>query len=545
MTSAAKPLPPPETSVISDIREFGQVFRTRRNTIGLITIITALLTAFWTVRQPKIYSATCSVEYNPDPPRPMGNGMEDPGAPISGYLVNQEWYETQNHILSSTAVLERVVRDLQLHRNREFMGVQPGQSMNATPLDATKVLRSRLVVKGIMDTRLVEVTVEDVDPERAAVLANAIADTYLNKSMEDRLGSTQRALEWLSTQLTSTNRQLQTAENELQRYKLTHDVLSVSLEDRQNIIATEIQRFNELLIDARKRRIELQARATQLKSANRPDPFDVHTPEIEGNGEVRQIASEHRKLMVEREGLLGTYGSAHPMMKAVEGKLQVLNARFRKVIDGLIASADAELGAAKDVENALGSALNQANTNGHQLNQQEIEYRRLDRERKNTEGLLELLLKRSAEADLARALKLRYAQVADAATRPDYAIRPRVQLNILMGVLFGFCLGVGVAFTMHRLDSSVRSVDEAEALGLPVLGIIPSINSDTQGTRPSRRRKKRDDALSRNRDLVVHLAPRSPIAECCRTVRTNLSFAMAGAQAKAIVAHAKAKRRLR
>ncbi len=533
----SEPISVSPQAVISDVKELAQIFRLRRVSVIVVAVSVALLTALWTLRQPKIYQATCMIEYDPDPPRPLGSKVEDPGAPVASYLVNQEWYETQSEILNSTVVAERVVQELQLHRNREFMDVPPGSPLSASISDAAKVLRSRLVVKPVPDTRLVHVSVEDPDPDRAVLIANTLAETYLSKSLEDRLGSTQRALEWLSGQLGTTTLRLQSAENELQSYKREHDVLSVSFEDRQNIIANEIERYSQMLIEARRQNISLTAKVDNLVAANRPNPFEVHVPEVDLHPDAQRVRADYRSLLIEQQQLGATYGASHPSMQVVERKLANTHATMREVVDGIISSAQAGLNEARVVESTLKQMLQKANVAGHELNREEIEYRRLDRERKNTEKLLEMLLQRSTEADLARALKMSYARIADPAVRPDAPIRPKVALNMLMGIGFGLFLGFGYAFIAHRLDSSVRSVDEAEAMGLPVLGIIPSIGSDLLGfggQRRSRRSRNASEAV-RKRDLMVYTDPRSSMAECCRTIRTNLAFTMAGNDKRTLV----------
>ena len=167
------------------------------------------LVALWTFRLPKVYQATVTLEYDPNPTSPLGSSVEDIGGQVSHFLMSREFFETQNLIIQSRAVAKRVVERLGLAGNPTFFGEE--DSADWTPVAtevAAQVLQSKLSLDPIKETRLVVLKVRDTDPERAATLANTIADAYIEKMMEDRLGSTAAAAEWLAQQLDSTRLQL-------------------------------------------------------------------------------------------------------------------------------------------------------------------------------------------------------------------------------------------------------------------------------------------------------------------------------------------------
>ena len=54
------------------------------------------------------------------------------------------------------------------------------------------------------------------------------------------------------------------------------------------------------------------------------------------------------------------------------------------------------------------------------------------------------------------------------------AARPRVGLNLALGALVGLVVGLGLAFFIEYLDTSVKTMEDVESLlGVPVLAIIP------------------------------------------------------------------------
>jgi capsular exopolysaccharide synthesis family protein len=88
-------------------------------------------------------------------------------------------------------------------------------------------------------------------------------------------------------------------------------------------------------------------------------------------------------------------------------------------------------------------------------------------------------------------------------------VRPDLRVNLLVALALGLVLGVGLALAIEALDSSVRTQEHLEQLGATFLGIIPRVQPAA------------GEAAD---DLVVHRAPSSAVAECCRAIRTNLLF---------------------
>jgi capsular exopolysaccharide synthesis family protein len=89
------------------------------------------------------------------------------------------------------------------------------------------------------------------------------------------------------------------------------------------------------------------------------------------------------------------------------------------------------------------------------------------------------------------------------------AVRPNVPRWILASILVGLVMGLGLALLLEFLDSSITTQDQIEErLGLPFLGFVPSIPEEK----------------NLGRDLYIHRDPKSLIAECTRSIRTNLLF---------------------
>ncbi|HJR80500.1 MAG TPA: polysaccharide biosynthesis tyrosine autokinase [Anaerolineales bacterium] len=98
-------------------------------------------------------------------------------------------------------------------------------------------------------------------------------------------------------------------------------------------------------------------------------------------------------------------------------------------------------------------------------------------------------------------------------------IRPRIQLNTLLGAGVGMILALGLVFLLELLDDTFRSLkDFSQSEEVNVLGSIRRI-----------RGKKLSDKL------IAHLQPHSPITESYRIVRSRIRFKRGEGTARSIM----------
>lgn len=495
---------PEQQSAPLDLRELLRAALRFKWFIVSVAVAGAAVAALWTMRQPKVYEAVGIVEFDPRPSRPLGDDVQDVVDPVSSYWTLKEFYATQLRVLQSRTLAQRVVLELGLHHDPDFVGEESGAERKA----AQQLLR-RMDVRMINDTRLVEVSVEANDPERAAMLANAVIDAYIEKTLEDRTRASVSALEWLGEQLTSLRRELDESEMALHHFKEEHDVLSVSMEDRQNLVAREIEAFNAALTEARQARIRLAARADRLRQSLEVDPLGVAVPEGTEGASTAQLQEALRAKLADRAALGSRYGANHPQMKALTEEVQALREQLASTLQGIARGALADLREARQIETNLRAAVRDAHDAGLQLNLQEIEYLRLHRDRENKAKLYQVVLERNTETDLMRMSHQQAVRVVDPAIPPETASRPNVPMNTAFGVLLGLALGLGVAFAGSLMDRRLKGPKDVEEFGIAILGILPRIDRDSgEGFE----------------DLVAYRQPMSQAAECCRTIRTNLTF---------------------
>jgi succinoglycan biosynthesis transport protein ExoP len=506
-----------------DLREVLHVVQEYKWLIVGVTLAVIALGVAWTIRTPKVYEATCTLEYDPNPSEPLGGEVKDVADPIGSFWTTREFFQTQNLVIASRGIAERVVQKLGLQEDPTYLA-QDGDATGPTgDLEAAAIaLQSRLTVEPVPETRIVRIHARDSKPERAKLIADAVAQAYVDKTIEDRLASTDRARDWLDHQLTVLRKELDEAELALHDFKKGQHVLSVSMEDRQNLVASDIQATHDRLTQVRNQRIELEARWRRLKASLGEGPDEIDPSVIADHPALSGLAVELREKKKEHDALAVKYGNEHPTMQTLAKEISVLERQITREKAAILASAERDIEQIRAVEAGLRAATDEAQSVGLNLNLREIEYRQLHRDRDNKAKLYEIVSQRLTETDLTRMLKTTYVRLLDRALLPVQPVSPNLIKNVGTSLLAGLLLGFAAAFVMSRLDRTIRSVESVEALGIPVLGVIPHLGQ-TAETRAEPSPKQGGAGQSPD-ELVVVQEPMSPAAETFRMIRTNLAF---------------------
>ncbi|RKI48290.1 polysaccharide biosynthesis tyrosine autokinase [Corallococcus sp. AB004] len=494
------------------------VWRRRWVMLGVALGVTAL-TAAWTLRQPRIYASSTSLIIDVTAPRILdGEVKEVMGEERSNYWFNKEYYATQSEIITSRAVASRVVDRLGLAKDASFLGLPANQdpAERAKALedaDPVGLLRSRIQVVPGKDSRVMNIGVEDVDPARAALLSNEVAAAYMAENLALKLRTTEEARTWLEGRLDELGRQSKAGEMAVYDLKKDADMLSTSLESRLSIVSERINSYNLKLTEVRTRIAAQQARVDAIHRLRRDAGNDETWAEaVPGakDGPIQDLKSRYGEQKAACAELTERYLPEHPKLLECNRKLDVVRADLLKSLSNVVRSAETQLAEAQGEEKNLNKLLDETKAEAFQVNKKAIEYGRLQRESDNNQRLYELVLKRLKDIELSGLLRTSNVRVLDPAQPAIVPVRPHTRRNLMVGWVMGLLLGLGVALFLEMLENSVTSqADVEDVLGLAFLGVVPRMEATK---------------APGDRDLYVHRAPRSAVAECCRAVRTNLLF---------------------
>ncbi len=504
-----------------DLRAYWRVVQRRRWVIASVFAAAVILTLLVTLRQTKIYAATTTLIIDLNAPRVLNKDqvqdVMDNG--VSNFLLSKEYYETQYKVIMSRAVAQRVIDKLQLARDARFLGLDDVKNPKkleekAAEMDPAAELQDRLKVLPVKDSRVVRIQVEDRDPKWSATLANAVAEAYITENLSVRSNMTQNASDWLEQQLADLETKLAKSADELFKFKQTHDIVATSWEDRQGIISQRLVAVNDALTKARVLKAELEARNDQIKQLG--DALDKGEPNAEAfailnqSRTIQELKVRYFDAKVECADMKVRYLDDHPKLAACQAKVGAAREGLLREVRNILNGARREYEEAVQTEKKLLALLNETKTDAFGLNQFEKEYLGLKRTYDNNQRLYELVLQRLKETGVTGMMQMSNVRILDRAEVPERPTRPRALRNLLLAALFGLAAGVALAFLLEMLDTTISSREQIEErLGVPLLGIIPTIE------------RGREETV---RDLFVHANPRSAVAECLRSIRTNLLF---------------------
>ena len=498
-----------------DLRSYWRTIRKRWPFVVLSMIIATVIAFVYTYRQSKVYEASCQIIIDPQAPQVLPGSKDVVEMGTGSFWGNKEFYETQYRIIQSTNVGQRTAEKLGLQYDPDYAPVL-GQNHDLSALG--RALAAQVSVKPLKDSRLATITVADRKAQRAALIANTVADTYIEYNLDYKLEGARTAMAWLAEQEADLRRQLEESELKLYQFKKDRNLLAVSLDDKQSMLSTNLASVNQKLTDIRIQRLTLDAKRKMMESARDNIEEQETLPELRESATLRQLRESFITFSKDYADLSTKYGPEHPRMKAIHDQMEVIRAAYVKEMNQEIASFEKSYTELVDNEKSLKTFMEQEKNDAIELSKIEVEYRPLMRASQQNDKMYSLIASRQKEIDITGPMKTNNVRVLERAIVPSTPVRPKPVQNLMLGLLMGLGTGVALAFAIEALDNTLKTqADVEQFLGVPVLGLVPVIGVSNEP----------NEAVAENlreRDLGVFLDPKSVAAECCRSIRTNILF---------------------
>jgi polysaccharide biosynthesis transport protein len=377
-----------------------------------------------------------------------------------------DYYQTQYKLLQSRSLARKVVEEMNLLGEPEF-AVEGAAGERALD-SAADVFLDKLSVQWIRNSRLVTVGFESGDPELAARAANALARAYIAQTLEARAQTASEASRWLARQVEDQRAKVAAAEIALQAVREKEGI--VNIDERRLLVDQRLKELGSNLTSLKSQRIQKEALYRQMRGARDPEelPDALRSKLIES---LRiDLARLERDLAEKRQ----RYLEHHPEVVRLRSQIE----ETRRTIAGesarIVRAAEIDYESVAAQESGVAVALEAAKAEALDLQRRAVQYDSSKRELEAGKEVLNSLMARHKQADVAQALESSNLRVADPATVPRGRIRPRPALDLLVGIVLGGALSVGLALLRDRLDDTLKTPDDVR-LGLPatLLAVIP------------------------------------------------------------------------
>ncbi|MGH1355071.1 MAG: GumC family protein [Thalassovita sp.] len=414
---------------------------------------------------------------------------------------------TELEVITSRRVIEDVVRNLELTKDPEFnptlreipalsmaglketirgwIGAELPSSSENINVDSQAVFNSTVsAVRGSVTaeakryTYIFNITAVSEHPRKAALIANAVADAYIQNQIAVKFEAVEQAINWLSGRVAALEAELKEKENALKDLRSETDLIS----------ADALEALSRQAKDSRDRLEE-----TQVSAAAAEHAFAA-LQEVQASGDRTALAEALKDPTLDRilRDLNAGAANAERLFKA---RSDLLMTRARTNMDRLKAQVSA-------LEQAVARLQTQIEEQTADLTIQ----LQMGRDIESTTILYETFLTRLKEISVQRGLQKADVRVISEANRGRY-IEPRKSMILAISFVFGALIGVMTILLRQFLHRGYRTADElSKHADLPVLGQIPRI------------------PIKSRADLIPYLVekPTSPAAEAVRNLRTSI-----------------------
>jgi succinoglycan biosynthesis transport protein ExoP len=538
--------------------KFSDVLRfIRRRYIWLLlgAVAGLLLSTFYTMRAPRLYTASTTVELNKD--ASSGLGLQDlsgvgstlgTGTELTTDLItHQVELENDNTALS-------VISDLNLMQQPPYSVLPPGKDYElyarerGLPLDQAPLTRDRalgifkhgLKVELRGNTRLITVSYTDTDRVRGPMIANATIQAYLRNHTEARYAATEKASNWLKSQLEDLKRRVEESRKKVSSFEQSAGVVASSVpsvskpgapanaalpEDANSTGVQRLLALNAELSRAQVERVEREA-IYHLTATNDPTLLiSESATKLGTEGGALTYTQQLQNLRAQISGLRVRlaaeqvkFGSNYPTVVQIRSEIKSLEDQSAEEVGRINSSAKRDFEIAKAKEDAIRRSVEQQQQAVFALGNSLSSLAFLEQEESTSRGLYQDLYTRLEEANIAAGVRSTDMVVVDPARIPSQYSSPKKQRNLLIGLAIGSFAGLLFGLFQQLRDTTLYTFEEFErSWSIPMLGLVPQFKAGPQS-------KVNSPSAEGGGGSWILSSPKSKVAEAYRQIRTALLF---------------------
>jgi polysaccharide biosynthesis transport protein len=424
--------------------------------LAFVLVLGAAVT--YTLLAPKTYTATATlvIDIKPDPVSTM----------LYGGATSPAMMNTQIEVIRSERVALRVVRNLKLNEVPDIRKMWERMSKGDGTIENWLVdylLRNLDAQVARAGSNVVNVAYKGNEPQFVATLANAFVQAYLETAVELRVDPAREYTGFFGKQVDEARTALEAAQSRLSKFQQQEGI--IVNDERYDVEMSRLNLLSQQLVT-------LQAQATD--SSNRAANAGGLS-EVMNSPAVAALKSDLGRAEARLQELNSRLGNNHPQV--VEARATANELRIRLAAELRSASGSVSVGARIDRarEGQVKASLEEQRAKVLRMKEVRDQGSVLARDVENAQRSYDLLLNRFNQTSLESQNRQSNASLLARATPPGTPSSPKVAANLLLGLILALGMGMGAAFLLEQFDKRIRVPGDAvSALGLPVIGIMPS-----------------------------------------------------------------------
>lgn len=477
-----------------------------------------LLAIVWgvTVAAVAIYTFTCKRSYRPQaaleirPETPLVGGDPNDPALMASRMMWENYYRTQEAILTSPTLLEAAFKALPQAIRREYEGLP----------DPMKEFSDRLDIEKIRTSFILKIGFVDESPQNATQVVNTLVSLYLEDANRRLRELKSDAAEMLSKEtLPAIRARVDDADRALLEFQSNTGF--TDFEEHHKSLVEARRKFDARYTDIRIQRVKLKAELDALSAYGADGVSGLFNPAFHSTKTLEPLAQERARIAAELGKAEKVYKERHPAILELREQLRMVEDKIREAIRGTLKSLETDLAQVEGEESALKNELTAVEKDMAVAAKQLNQVRRLESELVSAKELYNAYLKKHGETTATSGASLGSVRVIDHATIPIIPFKPRIAMNLALAGMVGLLLGVGTIFVTEQLDDRIASPREIQAfVGLDVLAVIPKLSTaKIAGADP----------------ILLHEASELPEFEAFRGLRADLVTRLGAVQGAKLV----------
>jgi polysaccharide biosynthesis transport protein len=488
---------PPEAKL--HFLDYWRIIRIRKTVILAVFLLVVITATIVTFILPEAYSSRAVIKVERDINDVAGVGDH----PNIGGVYDPYFIQTEFEVIQSEKVLDKVIEKLNLN---EAWQKKYGSESKFKTSESRMALKRMIDLRPERNTMLMDITVYSDNKQEAAQIANAVAEVYKDYRKDQRTELTLGGIHAFEQEMAVQDQKVK--EQEALVDKLRKDLNIVDMGDANGVgpgsslDPINVQHYNSVKIEAETSYVKEETVLSKLKELS-PEELRQAIPTAAPDGILGTLLQNLNQTEDELVTMRSDYGEQHPQVVRLMKLRDQLNHDIDERVSGILKGMETKVAAAKAVAQNADDKLFDAKTNDIARAETGRPYyiakADLDRLRKFRDLLQVRTFQENVEIMMPKSTMVEVIEHAEPGSRP---VRPNKPLNIFLGIVIGLVVGVGLAFFIEYLDTSVKTIDDVErTLQSPVLGVIPQ-----------------------NVGYLIEEGSESPHAEAYRVLRTNLLF---------------------
>lgn len=461
-------------------------------------------------------------------------------------VVDASVVESQVEALKSERLATRVIHDLKLDTDPEFIGEEPDPAFALVmktynnlvnlfigddgPSDPSlERMRTALIaygkaldVKRVGTSYVIEISFKSKDRTKAARIANGVAETYIKDQTDFRTNLIREAGRWLEGRISELRTEAGRAEKAVQEFRGENNLIDAN---GKSVTDQQLSELTSQLAMARSDISQAKAKLARIKEIMEGRAGDAsNIADTLKNDIITRIRQQYVDTQRREAEWSARYGANHIAAVNLRAEMKQLEKAIHDELGRIAKTYESDYEIARTREDALNSALDQLYREVNTGRQAQVRLRELESAAISYRTLHDSFMQRYLQAVQQQSSPMTESRIVGRALPPRDKASPKTLLVIAGALGAGMFFGIGGAFLRETLDRRIRTSPDSEAAtGVPCLGLMPLVHGDDIVRRPHSQASPPGAAAFRV-PLMSHAldAPFSQFAEALRSVKVSV-----------------------